>query len=460
MPIDRRSILSAGLGAGIGVGLSGAAAAANAGPRPDRDRLAAAQVPPPAELGLKPGAAQDQSVALQAAIDAAASRGAPLLLPPGRFRVGKLDLRPGTRMVGTARATILEFIGGTAFLAGEGDGIALESLVLDGAYQTLDIGQTTGLVSLRQSRGISLRDLEVTRSIANGFTLEGCAGIISDCTVTGALMAGIHSLDATGLEILHNHVADCANNGIQVWRSEPGEDGSVVAGNRIERIRADGGGTGQNGNGINAFRAGGVLVCGNRVSDCAYSAVRGNSSSDIQIIANSCTRLGEVALYAEFAFQGALIANNLVDTAATGISVTNFNEGGRLAVVQGNVLRNLFRREQEPEDKRGEGIAVEADAAVTGNVIEGAPTAGLVIGSGAYIREVVATGNLIRKARVGILVSSEADLGACLLANNLISGASDGNIRSAGGAGRPMGPDLVGAQSAGKRLTLSSNLAV
>jgi uncharacterized secreted repeat protein (TIGR03808 family) len=173
MPIDRRSILSAGLGAGIGVGLSGAAAAANAGPRPDRDRLAAAQVPPAAELGLKPGAAQDQSVALQAAIDAAASRGAPLLLPPGRFRVGKLDLRPGTRMVGTARATILEFIGG-AFLTGEGDGIALESLVLDGAYQTLDIGQTTGLVSLRKSRGISLRDLEVTRSIANGFTLEGC----------------------------------------------------------------------------------------------------------------------------------------------------------------------------------------------------------------------------------------------------------------------------------------------
>lgn len=173
MPIDRRSILSAGLGASIGVGLSGAAAAANAGPRPDRDRLAAAQVPPAAELGLKPGAAQDQSVALQAAIDAAASRGAPLLLPPGRFRVGKLDLRPGTRMVGTARATILEFIGG-AFLTGEGDGIALESLVLDGAYQTLDIGQTTGLVSLRKSRGISLRDLEVTRSIANGFTLEGC----------------------------------------------------------------------------------------------------------------------------------------------------------------------------------------------------------------------------------------------------------------------------------------------
>ena len=168
---------------------------------------------------MKPGAAQDQSAALQAAIDEAARRGAPLLLPPGRFRTGRLQLRPGTRLIGTARATTLEFVGGPAFLSGEGDGIVLEGLVLDGGYQTLDIGQANGLVSLKRSRGLALRDLEVTRSIANGITLEGCAGSVSDCTVTAALMAGIHSLDATGLEILHNHVADCANNGIQVWRT-------------------------------------------------------------------------------------------------------------------------------------------------------------------------------------------------------------------------------------------------
>ncbi len=462
MPIDRRSILSVGLGAGIGAGLSTVAAAANAGPRSEREaaRVAAAEVPSAAELGLKPGSTQDQSAALQAAIDAAANRGAPLLLPPGRFRTGRLQLRPGTRVIGTARATTLEFAGGQAFLVGEGDSITLEGLVLDGGYQTLDLGQANGLVSLKKSRGLALRDLEVTRSIANGIVLEGCAGSVSDCRITAALMAGIRSLDATGLEILYNHVADCANNGIQVWRSEPGEDGSVVASNRIERIRADGGGTGQNGNGVNAFRAGGVLVTGNRITDCAYSAVRGNSSSNIQIVANSCARLGEVALYAEFAFQGALIANNLVDTAATGISVTNFNEGGRLAVVQGNVLRNLFRREEEPQDKRGEGIAVEADAAVTGNVIESAPTAGLVIGSGAYMREVVATGNLIRKARVGILVSSDPDAGACLIANNMISGATEGSIRAADASGRPVGPELVGGGASGGRLSLAGNVAV
>jgi uncharacterized secreted repeat protein (TIGR03808 family) len=245
-----------------------------------------------------------------------------------------------------------------------------------------------------------------------------------------------------------------------VWRSEAGEDGSIVASNRIARIRADGGGTGQNGNGINVFRAAGVLVNGNRISDCAYSAIRANAASNVQMIANACARLGEVALYAEFAFEGALIANNLVDTAATGISVTNFNEGGRLAVVQGNLLRNLFRREEEPQDKRGEGITVEADTAVTGNVVENAATAGLVIGWGPYVREVVATGNLIRKARVGILVSSDAGAGACLLANNLISGSPDGGIRAMDAAGRPSGPDLALGENRGSRLSLAGNLAV
>jgi uncharacterized secreted repeat protein (TIGR03808 family) len=202
-----------------------------------------------------------------------------------------------------------------------------------------------------------------------------------------------------------------------------------------------------------------VLVTGNRITDCAYSAVRGNSASDIQILGNSCARLGEVALYAEFAFQGALITNNLVDTAASGISVTNFNEGGRLAVVHGNILRNLFRREQEPEDKRGEGIAVEADASVIGNVIESAPTAGLVIGSGTYLRDIVATENLIRGARVGILVSASG-AGSCLIANNMISGATEGSIRAMNGATQPIGPELIAGDVSNKRVWLSGNVAV
>ena len=84
-----------------------------------------------------------------------------------------------------------------------------------------------------------------------------------------------------------------------------------------------------------------MIVRGNRIRHCAYSAVRGNAAANIQIAGNSISDVGEVALYAEFGFEGAVIANNSVDGAAIGVSVTNFNEGGRLAVVQGNIIRNL-----------------------------------------------------------------------------------------------------------------------
>ncbi len=221
--------------------------------------------------------------------------------------------------------------------------------------------------------------------------------------------AGIFSLDARGLDIAHNAVMDCGNNGIQVWRSAAGEDGTTVVANRIARIAAKAGGTGQNGNGINVFRAGGVLAASNRIEACAYSAIRGNSAENIQMVGNACRKLGEVALYAEFSFAGALIASNVIDEAANGIAVTNFNEGGRLAVVQGNLVRNLFRREHEPVDKRGIGIGIEADAAVTGNVVEDAPTAGISAGWGPYLRDVAITGNVIRKAGIGIMVSSDPE---------------------------------------------------
>ena len=89
----------------------------------------------------------------------------------------------------------------------------------------------------------------------------------------------------------------------------------MVTDNRIEDIRADAGGDGPYGNAISVFRAGNVIVRGNRIDKCAFSAIRGNSASNIQIAGNICTRLGEVAIYSEFSFEGAVIANNTVDGA-------------------------------------------------------------------------------------------------------------------------------------------------
>jgi len=455
MTVDRRSVLAAGLG--IAAGSAAAAAGPRAAEPPTQVAAEQQDFPRP---DLEPYTDRDQTEALQAAIDLCASRKAPLLLPPGHFRVGRIELRPGTRLIGAYGKTTLEFTGGAAFITARvAEGVAMEGLVLDGGLLPLDPGRADGLITAADCVMITIRNVEVRRSLVHGISLNGCSGRITDCTIANISQTGLLSRNAAGLEIVHNVVADCGNNGIQVWRDDAGEDGTIVASNRIVRIEARAGGSGENGNGVNVFRAGGVLVSANRISDCAYSAIRANAASNVQMVSNSCANIGEVALYAEFGFEGALIANNLVDGAASGIAVTNFNEGGRLAVLQGNMIRNLVRREAEPVDKRGEGISVEADAVVSANVIENAPSAGIVVGWGKYMRDVAVVQNLVRNARIGIMVTSDREAGACLLSQNMISGAKDGAIRAMM-HGLPLGPDLASEAQASGRISIVGNLAV
>ncbi|CEJ88416.1 conserved hypothetical protein; Putative Pectin lyase fold [Hyphomicrobium sp. GJ21] len=451
MTIDRRSLIGASLGLGAAVSAAHASERKLSPTAPNASDFAPV---------LVPDDGRDQTEALQAAVDSAAEKDIPLVLPPGKFLVSDLRLRRGSRVIGTARTTTLVFSGGSAFITGDkADGLVLEGLAFDGAYKAFDTARGDGLLTFSNSKTLHLHDLEIQNSSGNGVSLTECGGRVEGLLISHVLDAGFKSFDSLGLDVKDNTVTDCGNNGILIWRSKQEEDGSVVAGNRISKIRNAAGGTGEYGNGINVFRAGSVLVSGNRISDCAYTAVRGNAASNIQIVGNSCERLGEVALYAEFGFQGAIIANNLVDTAASGISVTNFNEGGRLAVVQGNLIRNLVRREQEPEDKRGEGIAVEADAVVSGNTIENAPTVGIQIGWGVYMRDVAVTGNVVRNARVGISVTNAADAGKCLIANNLISNAKDGAIREMD-RGVFQGPDLAREPGASDRIHVMANVAV
>lgn len=446
MQLDRRLLVGAGLGLGAAV------TAGSAGAQVRQAKAA----PTPAEVatGLEPDSGRDETERLQAALDRAAERRQPLVLPAGRFVVRTLTLRSGAHLIGTGGGTVLAHAGGgPAIAATNVANVTLEGLAVRGGPALA--APAKALIQLSGVEGLRLRGLKVERSPANGIALERCAGEVSHCRIGHATLAGLLSIDASGLEISHNTVTDCANNGILVWRSTKGEDGTIVAMNRLERIGAQAGGSGQNGNGINVFRAGDVLVSANRIADCAFSAVRANSASNVQIIANNAVRMGEVAIYAEFAFEGAVIAGNIIDGATTGISVTNFNEGGRLATVQGNVVRNIGQRKGEPTTS-GFGIAVEADTAVSGNTIERAGTAGVMIGWGRFARQVAATGNVIRQAPVGIGITSDPGAGAVLVASNMIAGASAGAIRAMD-HGRPVGSELSGT-TAGGRITATGNV--
>ena len=431
MGVGRRQVLIGGLGLGL---------AAASGPRSASARDEADAPQAFSTYGIVAGGGDiDQTATLQLAADEAAQTGTPLFLPAGIYSTSRLTLKSGTQIEGVPGRSVLRYRDGSAILSLEqAENVRLAGLVLDGAAKPL--GENGSLLKAIETRHLDISGCRFLGSTEDGVVLHKVSGWIKDCEFGDIRKCGLFSQDAGGLEIAHNHVRDCGDNGILVWRLEAGEDGTIVASNRIERIAAKSGGDGQNGNAINVFRAGSVLVSGNRIADCAYSAIRSNSGSNCQMIGNSCTRLGEVALYAEFSFEGAIIANNLVDTAATGISVTNFNEGGRLAVVQGNLIRNLSFR--KTAGTNGNGIAVEADSVVSGNVIENAQGYGIAAGWWSYLRDVSITDNLIRSAHIGIGVSIDPSAGTALIANNLITGTKDGAIRAMKGP-TPVGPDLA-----------------
>jgi uncharacterized secreted repeat protein (TIGR03808 family) len=384
-----------------------------------------------AEFGLRPGAHDDQSSVMQQAIDAAVERGRALFLPGGRYPVANLRLPSGARLVGLPGQTHFVYQGGGGHLifSENSESIGLEGIHFDGDNKSLG-EYTPGLLHFSNVKRLSLDDCVVTGSSKNAVALDRCSGRVEKNAISGATEAGIRSIEATGLSIADNTVSDCANAGILVYRWQDGEDGTIVSGNRVERIAARAGGTGQNGNGINIFRAAGVIVKGNRLADCAFSAIRSNAGSNIVIQGNSCLRSGETAIYSEFGFQGAVIADNLVDGATMGVSIANFQQGGRLAVCSGNLIRNLSTIAPYPQDVQGFGIgiAVEADASVTGNVIENAPLFGMMLGWGPYLRDVIASQNIIRDCGTGIAVSVVEGAGPAIISGNLIRAAQNGAI--------------------------------
>ena len=415
----------------IGASAAGVAGAFAASPEAARAaQLTSALGRDATQYGVRPGSPDDQTRALQHAIDEAARAGVPLALPPGVYRTATLRLNNGTQLLGVRGATRLVSSGGGAMLLGEGAShIGLSGITLDAGNHPLPGRQ--GLIYCLGGRDVRITECDISNSGGNGIWIEQVAGEISGNVITSIAGTAVVSFDAKGLIVSRNTLTGTNDNGIEILRTAIGDDGTLVADNRIEDIKAGPGGSGQYGNAITAFRAGNVIVRNNRIKNCDYSAVRGNSATNIQITGNSVTDVREVALYSEFSFEGAVIANNTVDGAAFGVSVCNFNEGGRLAVVQGNIIRNLIPKRPigtAPDDDAGIGIYVEADTSVTGNVIENAPSIGIVAGWGKYMRDVAITGNVIRKAFAGIGVTVTAGAGTALVNNNMISEASRGAV--------------------------------
>jgi uncharacterized secreted repeat protein (TIGR03808 family) len=393
-----------------------------------RKLLAAAPALPALWRGreaLAEGAA-DVAPLLQRAIDEAQRNGRVVQLPTGISRVSRLKISGDVRLVGAGRASRLVGLSPGPLLSIERAAtVSIENVAFGGAERG---GGDDALIEARDVADFRFADCAIERGSGYGLKLERCGGRIERSSFRSLAQSALHSLDATGLAIVDNVVTDCGANGLQVWRSTQGYDGTIIRGNRVERVRADPGGDGPYGNAISVFRAGGVSCTGNVMRQSAFSAIRFNSSPDAIIANNNCFDIGETALYVEFAFQGAVVAGNLVDGASEGISVTNIDQGGRLATVTANVLRNLVKPAPQGGENYGVGIHVEADTVVSGNAVDNARFAGLTLGYGVGLKDVVATENVLNDCGYGIAVSVAPGAGGATIKDNRIVKARRGAI--------------------------------
>ena len=382
------------------------------------------------EFKLTPGSTADQSAKLQAALSKAASQGRLLLLPAGSYSAADLEIPGGVHVMGVPGQTILTTPGDKRLAhVAQANGSIIEGVTFAAVSPQLASG-VNGLIEIEASTEVTFRQCAFRNAAGNGIAADGSAVTIEDCVFDGAESAAIHSQNGLGFMIRGNRIANCGNAGIRIWRDAEGPDGTIITGNRIDKIDWRDGGNGQNGNGISIYKSDDVIASDNVISSCAFSAIRVNAGKDMQIRGNTCLQSGEVAIFSEFGFSGSVIADNIVDGAATGISITNLDQGGHLATCTGNIVRNITPASATNPDTRPVGIYAEADTVVSSNTIENVPGVGIAVGHGPYVRDVTVEGNVLTGVQTGIAVSvvQDAPAGPVRISGNIIGAGTQQGI--------------------------------
>jgi uncharacterized secreted repeat protein (TIGR03808 family) len=373
--------------------------------------------------------AAGRNLDLAAEIEKANANGSGVVrLAAGHFETTGIKLDQAIRIEGIPGQTFLFSKNGQPiFLIVNTAKVSLFGLGFDGNNAKMT-EHLPALVVGWKTETLEIDQCSFANSANMGVRMEGCTGHVSRSQFSHIADIGIYSVNNTAMRIADNNLSDIGNNGIQLIQNDETLDGgTLVTGNIISKVRADSGGSGQNGNGIGIFSSNNVIVSGNRVSDTAYSSIRCNSGKNVQIIGNSCQRSAETAIYVEFAFLGAVVANNIIEDAAFGISITNFDVAGRMSVCTGNIIRRMHVGHTEGVTNGG-GIHCEADTLIANNIVEDVAATAINLGWADKCRNVMAQGNIIRKCARGIGFSMTEGAQHVLIAGNMIEGASEASI--------------------------------
>ncbi len=391
---------------------------------------------------------------LQTVFDYARSQNRPLFFQPGVYDSPTTTILPsnGSGRPLFARAmpgsVVLRFNGGNTFLRIEGQNqVHFEGITFDGQNLALSdyvSGRPALIAIANNAQDVSFENCQVMNSPGIAAYIASSSGAVFRACYFGNHSVGLWSENAQ-IKALNNTLAGMGNNGIAVWRDTLTGDSSTITGNVINGVDTVAGGTGQNGNGISVFRAIGVSITDNKIFNTKYSAIRCNGGGLHNVSNNNIYNTREVAIFIEapgpgIDLTGCIVSNNSLDTVGCGVLVGNsgqFNDGvSRSVIVEGNRISNITDNPipdagYYPPSTIGNGIVVEQDCVVSGNLIEGAARVGIMAGINTGARDLVVTGNLVRSVAIGIGVSNEAITNAgrsVVVSGNIVRGASIGGI--------------------------------
>lgn len=391
---------------------------------------------------------------LQSVFDYARNQGRPLFFQPGVYDAGPttvlaangggkplfVEALPGT--------VTFRFTGGATFLKVEGQSrVFFQSVTFDGQNLALSdyVFDRKAFIAVGgNAKDVIFRDCNLLNSPGIGLYVCQSAEVeIRSCFI-GLHSTGIWSENAK-ITAENNRIQNISNNGISIWRDTNTGDSSTIAGNSIIGIESAAGGTGQNGNGISVFRAIGVTMNDNKIFNTKYSAIRCNGGGSSNISNNNIYNTREVAIFVEAPgagtdLTGSVVSGNHIDVCGCGIIVGNSGQFGdgvsRSVVVEGNRISNITDNPIPdpgyfPPSTIGNGIVVEQDCVVSGNLIDGAARVGIQAGINTACRDLVITGNLVRNAPIGVGVSNNAVTEAnrnVVVSGNIVRGANIGGV--------------------------------
>lgn len=269
------------------------------------------------------------------------------------------------------------------------------------------------------------------------------------------LASGTHIAGVPGRSILRSRAEGAATlgiikaedirlEGLVLDGSDGAGDGALLEATEVQQLEVvNCRFIGSSGDGVALRRVSGRIAdCD--IGGCRNMALIGEDPLGLEVVRNHIHDCGDIGILVRRSTAGetgrARIADNVIDRVATGITVDSEVDGARPVVVRSNLIRNLFFR--KTVDPHGNGIAIEADSVVTGNIIENVPGFGIVAGRTRQLSDVSVTSNVIRKAYIGIGIPAHRPAWSALITGNLISGAENGAIRAMNGPA-PIGPDLV-----------------